>query len=113
MSILPSASTPVAPTPAAPACPAQLLQPPQRQAVAHAAMDRARARNGQQGLAAVGIGAHDEIFQADQPVLVGVDVASTYCYLLSLEEQRDAVTWGVRLLELPGRGFAPQAVIGD
>src|SRR5438045_1809719 len=36
-------------------------------AVARAAMDRARARNGQQGPAAVGIGAHDEIFQADRP----------------------------------------------
>src|SRR3989440_6457768 len=82
-------------------------------AVAQAAMDRARARNGQQDLAAVGIGAHDEIFQTNQPVLVGVDVASTYCYLLSLEEQRDGDTWGVRLLELQGRGFAPQAVIGD
>ena len=82
-------------------------------AVARAAMGRARARNRQQDLAAVGIGAHDEIFQADQPVLVGVEVASTSCYLLRLEEQRDGDTWGVRLLELQGRGFAPQAVIGD
>ena len=48
-----------------------------------------------------------------RPVLVGVDVASTYCYLLSLEGQRDGVTWGVRLLELQARGFAPRAVIGD
>lgn len=212
MCILPSASTPVVPTPAAPACPAQRLQPPQRQAlavaalagarpvtrlaqdyqvsrkfvyqqadkaeqalseafapelpsdgrvlfwlpvtalwlrrliltlllvchssyrgvyellrdlfhypcslgfihsVAQAAMDQARSRNGQQELSAVGIGAHDELFQANQPVLVGVDVASTYCYLLSLEEHRDAETWGVRLLELQGRGFAPRAIIGD
>lgn len=82
-------------------------------ALAQAAMDRARALNGQQDLSAVGIGAHDEIFQGHQPVLVGVDVASTYCYLLSLEAQRDAETWGVRLLELQGRGFAPQALIGD
>jgi hypothetical protein len=82
-------------------------------ALAHAAMDRARTLNQQQQLARVGIGAHDEIFQAADPVLVGVDVASTYCYLLSLEEQRDAVTWGVRLLELQDRGFAPQAIIGD
>jgi hypothetical protein len=81
--------------------------------VAHAAMARARHLNGQQQLSAVRIGAHDEIFQTGQPVLVGVDVASTYCYLLRLEEQRDGVTWGVRLLELCDRGFAPQAVIGD
>jgi hypothetical protein len=82
-------------------------------AVAQAAMEQARSRNGQQDLAAVGIGAHDEIFQNNQPVRVGVDVASTYCYLLSLEEQRDGETWGVRLLELQERGFAPQAVISD
>jgi hypothetical protein len=81
--------------------------------VAHAAMDRARALNQQQDLSAVGIAAHDELFQATQPVLVGVDVASTYCYLLSLEEQRDGVTWGVRLLELQDRGFAPAALISD
>jgi hypothetical protein len=81
--------------------------------VARAAMDRARDLNRQYDLAAVGIGAHDEIFQTDQPVLVGVDVGSTFCYLLSLEEQRDAVTWGVRLLELQAHGFTPQAIIGD
>src|SRR6266436_9855544 len=53
--------------------------------VARAAMDRARALNQQHDLAAVRIGAHDELFQTNQPVLVGVDVDSTYCYLLSLE----------------------------
>jgi hypothetical protein len=82
-------------------------------AVARAAMSRARALNRQHELSGVGVGAHDEIFQAGQPVLVGADVASTYCYLLSLEEQRDGVTWGVRLLELQARGLAPQAIICD
>jgi hypothetical protein len=82
-------------------------------AIAHAAMDRARTLNQQQDLSGVGIGAHDELFQVRQPVLVGVDVASTYCYLLSLEEQRDGVTWGVRLLELQAQGFAPEAIICD
>ena len=46
-------------------------------------------------------------------MLVGADVASTYCYLLSLEEHRDAETWGVRLLELQDQGFAPAATIAD
>jgi hypothetical protein len=82
-------------------------------AVAHTAMVCARARNGQQDLSRVAIGAHDEIFQTGQPVLVGVDVASTYCYLLSLEAHRDGETWGVRLLELQVHGFTPQAIIGD
>jgi hypothetical protein len=81
--------------------------------VARAAMARARALNGRHALGGVRTGAHGELFQGRQPVLVGVDVASTYCYLLSPEEQRDGVTWGVRLLELQDRGFAPRALIGD
>jgi hypothetical protein len=76
-------------------------------------MARARDLNGRHDLSAVGIGAHDEIFQGPRPVLVGVDVASTYCYLLSLEGQRDGATWGARLRALHGRGFAPRAVIAD
>jgi hypothetical protein len=77
------------------------------------AVRSARQLNGQVDLARVRLGAHDEIFQAGQPVLVGADVASTYCYLLSREEHRDADTWGVRLLELVDRGFRPQATIAD
>jgi hypothetical protein len=81
-------------------------------AIAHEAMDRARALP-PTPLGGVRVGAHDEIFQSGQPVLVGVDVASTYCYLLSLEEHRDGVTWGVRLLDLKEQGFAPEAIICD
>jgi hypothetical protein len=79
----------------------------------HQTVPTARHHNTQQDLAGVRIGAHDEIFQAGQPVLVGADVASTYCYLLSPEEHRDADTWGVRLLELTERGFRPDATIAD
>jgi hypothetical protein len=81
--------------------------------VVHAAVAPARALNQAQDLSRVRIGAHDEMFQAQQPVLVGVDVHSSYCYLLSLEEQRDADTWSIRLLEAQQRQFAPDAVIGD
>src|SRR5262249_11302155 len=81
--------------------------------ILHQAVTTARYRNGQEDLSRIRVGAHDEIFQAGQPVLVGADVASTYCYLLSLEEHRDADTWGVRLLELAERGFRPQATIAD
>ncbi|CAN5889792.1 hypothetical protein BH23PLA1_BH23PLA1_41950 [soil metagenome] len=79
----------------------------------HSAVATARVRNQGQDLAGVRIGAHDEIFQADHPVLVGVDTASTYCYLLSLEDHRDAATWGVRLLELLEQGFDPEAIVAD
>jgi hypothetical protein len=81
-------------------------------ALAHEAMERAR-RLPSPSLARVRIGAHDEIFQSLLPVLVGVDVASTYCYLLSQEEHRDGVTWGVRLLELQEQDFHPEAIICD
>ena len=77
------------------------------------AIAKAEPLNQQPTLATVRIGAHDEIFQSGQPVLVGADVHSTYCYLLSQEEQRDGDTWGVRLLELRDRGFDPEATIAD
>jgi hypothetical protein len=77
------------------------------------AVEQARSYNTRQDLCGVRLGAHDEIFQNGRPVLVGADVASTYCYLLSLEEHRDAETWGVRLLELEDQGFHPQATIAD
>jgi hypothetical protein len=81
--------------------------------VLHRAVTQARQYNHQQPLAAVRIGAHDEIFQSGRPVLVGADVDSTYCYLLSLEDHRDGDTWGLRLLELQDRGFHPEATIAD
>jgi len=77
------------------------------------AVGPARAVNDRQNLSGVRIGARDEIFQAGRPVLVGVDTHSTYCYLLSLEDHRDADTWGIRLLELADRGFDPEATIAD
>jgi hypothetical protein len=79
----------------------------------HQAVATARRLHAQQNLAAVRVGAHDEIFQAGRPVLVGADVASTYCYLLSPEAHRDADTWGVRLLELTEGGFRPDATIAN
>lgn len=81
--------------------------------IVQAAVASARQHNAAQDLSPIDIGAHDEIFQTGQPVLVGVDVASTFCYLLSLEEHRDAETWGIRLLELQSRGFQPSATIAD
>jgi hypothetical protein len=81
--------------------------------VLQAAVAQARSCNEQQDLCGIRIGAHDEIFQSSRPVLVGVDADSTYCYLLSLEDHRDADTWGVRLLELQDQGFQPEATVAD
>jgi len=81
--------------------------------VLQGAVAQARAYNRQQDLSGVRIGAHDEIFQSGHPVLVGADVRSSYCYLLSVESQRDAETWAIRMLELQDRGFCPEATIAD
>ena len=57
--------------------------------------------------------APDEIFQKSKPVLAGVDLESTYCYLLSAEDHRDETTWGVHLLDLRERGLQPIYTVAD
>ena len=81
--------------------------------IVHDAIDKARPHNHAQNLANVDIAGLDEIFQSRQPVLVGADIRSTYCFLLSAEEQRDGDTWALRLMECQDRGFAPDATIAD
>ena len=46
-------------------------------------------------------------------VLVGVDAASTYCYLLQGVEHRDEETWGWHLLDAMAQGFDPDYTIAD
>jgi hypothetical protein len=81
--------------------------------IARQALAQARAHNLGHALDKVTIAGLDEIFQNGQPVLVGADIASTYCFLLSREDQRDADTWAIRLWELQPRGFHPQATVAD
>jgi len=63
--------------------------------------------NQSQDLSDIRVGLHDEIFQGEQPVLVGVDARSTYCYLLAAAESRDENTWGFHLLEAMEQGLHP------
>jgi len=81
--------------------------------IVHDAIDKARPHNRAQNLANVRIAGLDEIFQHRQPVLVGADIHSTYCFLLSAEEQRDGDTWALRLMECQDRGLDPDATIAD
>ena len=81
--------------------------------IVHKAVAPACRHNQAQDLGGVRQAAHDELFQAGQPVLVGVDAQSSYCYLLSRQAQRDQQTWALHLLELQARGFAPAFVIAD
>lgn len=82
-------------------------------AILRDAADAAEAVNRREDLSGVRVAALDEIFQAGTPVLAAADTRSGYCCLLGQEEHRDADTWGVRLLEMAERGFAPEATIAD
>ena len=69
--------------------------------------------NQAQDLSGIEVGLLDEIFQSNRPVLVGVDAASTYCYLLKAVEHRDEDTWGCCLLDAMAQGFDPDYTIAD
>lgn len=69
--------------------------------------------NGSEDLSNIRYAAPDEIFQNSKPVLAGVDLESTYCYLLSAEDHRDETTWGVHLLDLSDRGLHPIYTVAD
>ena len=77
------------------------------------AVQKAQQVNNTQDLYGIRVGAHDEIFQASKPVLVGMDARTTYCYLLAVEDQRDETTWGVHLLDLADQGLHPDYTIAD
>jgi len=77
------------------------------------AVQKARLVNRKEPLSAISVGAHDEIYQVGKPVLVGMDVESTYCYLLAAEEHCDETTWGVHLLDLAKQGLCLDYTIAD
>ena len=82
--------------------------------IVHGILNQALYINRNQNLSQVKVGAHDEIFQAGCPVLVGCDAVSTYCYLLSEEKYRDGNTWGTHLLDLRKRQkLTPHHSIAD
>ena len=69
------------------------------------AVASARRVNDSQDLSGIRIGDHDEIYQANRPVPVGIDRRSTYCYLLAVEDSCDETAWGVHLLDLSDDGL--------
>jgi hypothetical protein len=77
------------------------------------AVAQARAVNDAQDLRGIRVGAHDEIYQARRPVLVGADIQSTYCYLLAEEDCCDETSWGVHLLDLRAQGLAVDYTVAD
>lgn len=77
------------------------------------AIQRARDINQAQDLSCIRVGLHDEIFHCNEPVLVGIDAQSTYCYLLSSAQHRDADTWAIHLLYACDQGFNPDYLVAD
>ena len=69
--------------------------------------------NAAQDLSRARAGSHDELFQSNQPVLAGIDLDSTYCYLLVPETHRDAETWAIHLWDLAQQGLHPDYTVAD
>lgn len=57
--------------------------------------------------------ASDEVFHRNNPILAVIDISSRYCALLRKENDRDADTWGVALLDLQEQGYSPTVNISD
>lgn len=58
-------------------------------------------------------GANDEIFQGNTPVLTGIDVESTYVYLLAEAGDRSADTWQLFMEDRKGHGLELEVGISD
>ena len=80
--------------------------------IVHSPVAHARRINEQYDLSTIRIGLLDESSRRRSRLGRG-RCRLDLLLLLSPEEHRDADTWGIRLLELVDRGFAPQATIAD
>jgi len=78
-----------------------------------AAADKAASVNGAYELSSIKSSAADEVFHRNQPILSIVDIESRYCALLAKANDRDHETWGIHLLDLQARGYAPVTSIID
>ena len=77
------------------------------QNVITAAEQKAKIANTDEDLSNVRLGTNDELFQHNKPILSGVDINSLYCYLLSMENDRDGDTWAIHLMDLQEKGYNP------
>ena len=77
------------------------------------AADKAASINGAYELSSIKSSAADEVFHRNQPILSIVDIDSRFCALLAKANDRDHETWGIHLLDLQARGYAPDTSIVD
>lgn len=82
-------------------------------AIVQAAIGTAQDLQKEEDLSPIIAAANDELFQGNQPVLAGVCLDSTYTYLLTKADHRDATTWGIHWLDCTDKGFNPDYTIGD
>ena len=81
--------------------------------IIHEAIPEARRINASYQLSSIKAAALDELYQGELPVLAGMDLDSGYCHTLVHAEHRDAVTWGVHLLDSVEQGLHPDYTVAD
>ena len=77
------------------------------------AIGQAQTLNAAEDLSKIRVGGHDELFQHRTPVLAGMDLGSTYGYLLAREAQRDGETWAIHLLDAKDWGLDLDYTVAD
>lgn len=78
-----------------------------------AASDKASCINNSYDLSLIKDSAADELYHHNKPLLASVDIPSRFCPLLVHADDRDHQTWGIHLLDLQDRGYAPDVAILD
>src|SRR6202166_2712160 len=77
------------------------------------ALDKAAALNTAYELSPIRSSAAVEAFHRNRPILSVVDIESRFCALLTRADDRAHETWGIHLLDLQARGYAPDTTIVD
>ena len=77
------------------------------------ASDKAKILNEGYDLSLIKTSAADELFHRNKPILAAVDIDSRFCALLASASKRDYETWGIHLLDLQAKGYAPDTTLMD
>jgi len=75
--------------------------------------EKAENVNQSYNLSSIKISTADELFHRNKPHLAIVDIPSRFCPLLVKADKRDYETWGIHLLNLMNKGYAPETAIID
>jgi len=75
--------------------------------------EKAETINQSYDLSSMKISTADELFHRNKPHLAVVDIPSRFCPLLVKADKRDYETWGIHLLDLMNKGYAPKTTVID